>query len=226
MSTHSTFLTPDLNDYLVQYFSAEDDFLRQLNVEAEAAGIPPISIAPEQTAFLQVLLRAARVQTIVEVGSLAGYSAIAMARALPPDGTLFACEVNAKHCDFIRGKVQQAGLSNVIRVVEGPALETLPDLISEYAVDGLPFIDAVFIDADKQNYRRYLEILYPYVHNCGLIIGDNALAWGHVHEGRPDFEPDNVSALRAFNDVMSSHPGLQSTLVPLGDGMVIGLKTA
>lgn len=226
MSTHSTFLTPELNDYLVRYFSAEDDFLRQLNTEAEAEGIPPISIAPEQTAFLQVLLKASRVRTIVEVGSLAGYSAIAMARALPPEGRFFACEVNAKHCDFIRRKVHQAELDNVITVVEGPALTTLPDLIAEQAVDGLPFIDAVFIDADKQNYRRYLDILFPYVRTGGLIIGDNALAWGHVHEGRPDFEPDNVSALRAFNDVMSSHPGLQSTLVPLGDGMVIGLKTA
>ncbi|RPI66567.1 MAG: SAM-dependent methyltransferase, partial [Ignavibacteriae bacterium] len=87
MSTHSTFLTPDLNDYLVRYFSAEDDFLRQLNTEAEAEGIPPISIAPEQTAFLQVLIKATNARTIVEVGSLAGYSAIAMARALPPDGT-------------------------------------------------------------------------------------------------------------------------------------------
>ncbi|RPI67395.1 MAG: O-methyltransferase, partial [Ignavibacteriae bacterium] len=108
----------------------------------------------------------------------------------------------------------------------GPALHTLPDMISEQSPDGVPFIDVVFIDADKQNYRRYLDMLYPYVRTGGLIIGDNALAWGHVHEGRPDFEPDNVSALRAFNDVMSSHPGLQSTLVPLGDGMVIGLKTA
>jgi len=226
MSTHSTFLTPDLNDYLVRYFSAEDDFLRQLNTEAEAEGIPPISIAPEQTAFLQVLIKATNARTIVEVGSLAGYSAIAMARALPPDGTLIACEVSPKHCDFIRRKVHEAGLDGVIQVAEGPALHTLPDMISEQSPDGVPFIDVVFIDADKQNYRRYLDMLYPYVRTGGLIIGDNALAWGHVHEGRPDFEPDNVSALRAFNDVMSSHPGLQSTLVPLGDGMVIGLKTA
>ena len=219
MSTSSTPLTPELNAYLTEAFSAEDDFLRTLNKEAEEAGIPAISIAPEQTAFLQVLLRAINARTVLEIGSLAGYSAIAMARALPEDGTLYACEFNPKHAAFIRTKVEQAGLDKVIEVVEGAALDTVPGILEKSAD-----IDVVFIDADKQNYPNYFDLVYPRVRKGGLIIGDNSLAWGNVHMADPENEPDNVKALRAFNDLLQTHPGIQSTLVPLGDGMVIGLK--
>ncbi len=219
MSTTSTFLTPELNAYVQQHFSAEDDFLRTLNAEAEAEGIPAISIAPEQTSFLQMLLKSINAKTVVEVGSLAGYSAIAMARALPPNGKLYACEYEPSHAEFIRRKVGEAGLQSVISVLEGPALDTLPSIL-----EGNPSIDMVFIDADKPNYANYLELLYPYVRVGGYIIGDNALAFGMAHQAEPESEPDNVKALRAFNVLMSTHPGLQTSLVPLGDGMVIGLK--
>ena len=224
MSTMSTPLTQELNDYLRDSFSVEDDFLRTLNREAEEAGIPAISIAPEQTAFLQILLRSINARTVVEVGSLAGYSAIVMARALPADGTLIACEKEPKHADFIRRKVEEAGLSHIVTVLEGAAVDTLADhaLLAEDSQK----IDLVFIDADKPNYPRYFDMLYPHVRAGGYIVGDNALAWGQVHMPDPDSEPNNVKALRAFNDLLVSHAGLQSTLVPLGDGMVIGLKVA
>jgi len=224
MSTMSTPLTQELNDYLRSQFSAEDDFLRSLNAEATAAGIPAINIAPEQTAFLQILLRAIGARTVVEVGSLAGYSAIVMARALPDGARLVACEYNPMHADFIRRKVVEAGLDHVIEVLEGAAVDTLST--HPLLADGSQEIDVVFIDADKPNYSRYFEMVYPHVRPGGLIIGDNALAWGQVHMPNPDSEPNNVKALRAFNDLMVAHPGLQTTLVPLGDGMVIGLKLA
>jgi len=221
MSTTSTPITEGINAYINSLFSAEDDFLRQLNVEAAAAGIPEISIAPEQTAFLQFLLKTINARHVVEIGSLAGYSAIAMARALPSGGRLIACEVDPNHAAFIRRKITEAGLQETIAVLEGPALETL----AEYLKSVQPGeIDAVFIDADKPNYPNYFDLLFPYVRKGGLIIGDNAMAFGYIDQEKPDYEPNNVEALRAFNALISSHPELQSTLVPLGDGMVIGLK--
>ncbi|MDZ4744953.1 MAG: O-methyltransferase [bacterium] len=218
MATSSTHLTEKLNQYIVENFSAEDEFLRKLVEESLSEGIPPISIAPEQTAFLQVLLRSIGAKRVLEIGSLAGYSAIAMARALPPDGELIACELDAGFAAFITRKAHEAGLGGVIRVVHGPALLSIATLKQE------PRLDAVFIDADKINYLRYLELVLPMLRVGGLIIGDNALAWGHVADPDPDFEPQNVIAIREFNERMSTHPQLQSTLVPLGDGMVIGIK--
>ncbi len=218
MATSSTALTEELNDYVVENFSAEDDFLRTLVTESLAAGIPPISIAPEQTAFLQVLLRGIGARRVLEIGSLAGYSAIAMARALPKDGELIACEIDPVFAAFIERKAHEAGLAGVIRVVRGPALLSIATLARE------PRLDAVFIDADKVNYVRYLDLVLPMLRVGGLIIGDNALAWGHVADAEPDFEPQNVIAIREFNERMSTHPQLQSALVPLGDGMVIGIK--
>ena len=229
MSTSSTFLTPELNAYIAKDFSAEDAFLHQLLAEAEAAGIPPISIAAEQASFLQVLLRAIGAKRVVEIGSLAGYSAIVMARALPADGVLHAFELNPEYCAFIERKAKEAGLGNVITVHPGKAVEELENSKTRKfensdrreLEDGT--VDVVFIDADKPNYSKYFELVFPLMRKGGLIIGDNALAWGHVHEDRSEYEPNNVVALRAFNDLMSTHPGIQATLVPLGDGMVIGL---
>lgn len=218
MATSSTVLTEELNKYVVEHFSAEDDFLRDLVTDSLAAGIPPISIAPEQTAFLQILLRGIGARRVLEIGSLAGYSAIAMARALPADGELIACEIEPAYAAFIERKAHEAGLAGVIRVLQGPAILSIATLEQE------PRLDAVFIDADKINYSRYLDLVLPMLRVGGFIIGDNALAWGHVADAEPDFEPHNVIAIREFNDRMSSHPQLQSALVPLGDGMVIGIK--
>lgn len=218
MASTSTHLTPVLNDYLVEHFSTEDRFLRQLRHDADAAGIPPIAIAPEQTAFLQVVLQAMGARRVLEIGSLAGYSAITMARALPVDGSLVCLELEPSWCDFIRTKAHEAGLGSVISVIAGPAATSIPTLDP-----AMPF-DAVFIDADKPSYVHYVDAVLPLLRDGGIIIGDNALAWGHVAEDRPNFEPENVAGIRRFNAYVSSHPALTATLVPLGDGMTIAVK--
>jgi caffeoyl-CoA O-methyltransferase len=220
MATHSTPLTFELSSYITSLFSAEDVFLQQLLKEAADRHIPAISIGAEQTSFLQVLLRSIGAKTVVEVGSLAGYSAITMARALPANGVLHACELNHDYCDFIERKVRQAELQNIITVHRGEALPTLQRLCETHAGT----VDAVFIDADKRNYSAYLDCAIILLRLGGVVIGDNALAWGEVANPNSTFEPENVSAIRAFNHRMSTHPQLQSTLVPLGDGMAIGVK--
>lgn len=223
MATSSTFLTEELNDYIRERFSSETPALRRLAEEAIAAGIPPISISPEQTNALQILLRAIGARTILEIGSLAGYSAMTMAQALPADGVLYAAELDPGFAAFIRRKADEFGFSSIIRVLEGPALRTVGDLLSTTDV----MFDAVFIDADKPNYEAYFDLVLPRIRVGGLIIGDNALAWGEVaRSATTEFEPHNVRALHAFNERMSNHPQLLSTLLPLGDGMVVGLKIA
>lgn len=218
MSTHSTFLTPELNDYLARLFSAEDNDLRRLQELAAEAKIPAISIAPEQTSFLQLMISVTGARRVLEIGSLAGYSALTMAKALPQDGQLLACEIDERFADFIEARAREAGLDHIINVCRGPALTTIASFTPEDQ------FDVVFIDADKPNYVRYLEAVLPHVRLGGVVIGDNCLAWGHVHEAQPDYEPSNVTAIAAFNDRMSTHPALRSTLVPLGDGMTVGVK--
>jgi caffeoyl-CoA O-methyltransferase len=225
MSTSSTAVTPEINALLQELFNSEDAFLRTLNEDAAAAGIPAISIAPEQTRFLQVILKAINAEVVLEIGSLAGYSTIAMARALPEHGQLFAFEIEPMHAAFIEKKVAAARFDHIISVEQGAALDNLPNVIAtlqEQHNTQTP-IDAVFIDADKPNYENYLNLVLPAVRRGGLVMGDNALAFGYIASEPPAEEADNVAALRAFNRSMSSHPALLSTLVPLGDGIVIGV---
>lgn len=220
MATNSTFLTPESNAYITEMFSSEDQFLRDLNAQAIEHGIPAISISPEQTNFLQVLLRSMQARSVLEIGSLAGYSAITMARALPADGSVVCCELVEEWCGFIEGKAKEARLGNVISVRRGPALATLEQLCAENIE---PF-DVIFIDADKPNYVNYVQAAWPLLRVGGVVIGDNALAWGYVADENTEFEPHNVKGIRAFNHFMAHHAKLQSTLVPLGDGMTIGFK--
>ncbi|MCS7001086.1 MAG: O-methyltransferase [Bacteroidota bacterium] len=218
MSATFTPVTTQLAAYIESLFSAEDAFLQSLLRQAEAAGMPPIHISGAQGAILQVMLRAIGARRVLEIGSLGGYSAIIMARALPPEGKVVCFEINPTYCAFIQRQAEQAGLSNVIEVRCGNALNLLDTLPEE------PLFDAVFIDADKPNYVHYLERCYPRVRQGGLIIADNTLAWGHIAEPEPTFEPANVRALQEYNRRVATHPGLCAALIPAGDGMTVAVK--
>lgn len=220
MSTTFTAVTEELAAYIESLFSAEDDFLRNLRQEADRAGMPAIHISGAQGAVLQVLLRAIGATRVLEIGSLGGYSAIIMARALPPTGKVICVEINPQYCRFIEQQARRAGLAHVIEVRCGRALEVLGTF-----PEGATF-DAVFIDADKPNYPRYLEQCYTLVRTGGLIIADNTLAWGHIADTDPDFEPDNVRALQEYNRRVAAHPGLRAALIPSGDGMTVAVKIA
>ncbi len=210
-----------LNDHLVDYmnrlFPAEDELLHELRREADAAGIPPIQISSEQGAFLQVLIRATGTRSILEIGTLAGYSAINMARALPEDGRLTTIERDPMHAEFARRQIERAGLSEKVRVIVGAGVDVL-----ERELAGSGPYDLVFIDADKPSYVRYLELVYPMVRTGGLIAGDNALSWGRIAED--DVDDPSVKGMQAFNRAMAAHPGLQSCIVPIGDGVCMGVK--
>jgi len=218
MSARSTQITDEIYGYLLENFSGEDDFLKQLNEEASAEGFPPIHISPDQSRFLSFFLRSIGAKNVLEIGSLAGYSAISMARALPSDARLIALEKFRKNVEFIEKKVNEAGLSEVIEVVEGDARDFLKNFMPSEP------LDFVFIDADKRSYKHYVEKVTPLLRVGGIICADNALAFGHLVSEAPESEKKNVQAIREFNRFMATHPQYEVTLVTMGDGMLMAVK--
>ena len=215
MSDTTTLFTADHVRYLAERTAPEDSFLGELRRAAAAEGIPPIHIAPEQASLVQILLRLANARDVVEVGTLAGYSAIARARALPEGGRVRTIEFAPKHAEFARRWIAKSDVANRIEVLEGAGNDVLPTLPANSA-------DAAFIDADKSSYPGYLEQCLRIVRDGGSIMVDNAFAFGQLfHEHPTDRE---VGAVRAFNDVMAKERRLQSVIVPLGDGMWLGVK--
>ncbi|NLV29583.1 MAG: O-methyltransferase [Acidobacteria bacterium] len=214
MSEQSTPVTQDHFRYLAERTRQEDAFLRSLKASARAGGIPPIWVAPEQGSFLQLLLAAARAREVVEVGTLAGYSAIWMARGLPPGGRVRTIEVSIQYADFAERWIAKSDVADRIRVYRGKGADILAGFHSESA-------DAVFIDADKEGYAVYLREALRVVRKGGLILADNAFGFGHLFE---ESDP-GAAGMRAFNDVMAKESGLHSIIVPLGDGLWVGLKT-
>ncbi len=216
MSEEPSVVTEAHFRYLAQRTTQEDAFLRDLRVSAAKAGIPAISIDPAQAAFLQVLLRGAKARHVIEVGTLAGYSAIAMARALPPEGRVLTIEVDPKHAAFAKEWIAKSDVAGRIAVHLGAGkdvLKTIPDRSA----------DACFLDADKGSYRAYLDECMRILRPHGLIVVDNAFAFGQLLDEHPTDR--DVPHIRAFNDYVPTVQGLQSVIVPLGDGLWVGVKT-
>jgi predicted O-methyltransferase YrrM len=219
MSIQHTLLTEPITQYVDSLFSHQNPALDNVLIQAEQAGIPPISIGALQGSFLQTLIRATNAKYIVEIGSLAGYSAFTMAEVLPSDGMVHCFEVQKNYAEFIISQADALKLSHHITVHIGEALQQLSMFSPEYT------IDLVFIDADKPNYINYIDAILPFVKSGGIIIGDNALAWGYVADSEPDFEPENVKGIQSFNKALSDHPLLfPPCLIPLGDGMAMAVK--
>jgi predicted O-methyltransferase YrrM len=210
-------ITEELYAYIIENFAQEDDLLRRMPADAEKQGVPMIHISPEQGKFLQVMMKMVNARKVLEVGSLFGYSTLWMARALPADGKLIALELNPLHVQVIRRNVERAGLAHKVEVREGTALQLLKTLDA----DG-PF-DFAFLDAVKSEYVDYLDHALRLVRRGGVIIGDNASAHGDVWQTRPADDADYIAAMRAFNQRMATDPRLTSLLVPISDGMCVGV---
>ena len=215
MCEESTEVTARHFRYLVERTWPEDDFLRDLKDSARAEGIPTIWISPEQASFMQILLKLGGAREVVEVGTLAGYSAIALARALPPGGRVRTIEIEGRHADFAERWIARSDVADRIEVHRGPGAEVLPTFEADSA-------DAAFIDADKENYRLYLDECLRIVRRGGLIIVDNAFAFGRLFDEHPD--RDDVGPIRAFNDYRAGVKQLHSIVVPIGDGCWVGVK--
>jgi predicted O-methyltransferase YrrM len=215
MSEIPTLVSANLFQYVAAHTVQEDDFLRDLKREAKAAGIPPIWISPEQGSFVQILLKLVEARDVVEVGTLAGYSAIVMARALPEGGRVRTIEINQRYADFAQRRVEKSDVAGRVTVHRGAGMDILPTLPADSA-------DVAFIDADKAGYASYVQESLRIVRRGGLIMVDNAFAFGQLLDEHPT-DPE-VSILRAFNESMAQIKALQSIIVPIGDGLWVAVK--
>ncbi len=216
MSSESSVVTAAHFAYVAARTAGEDDFLRRLKAAAKAEGIPPIQIAPEQASFMQILLKLIGAREVVEVGTLAGYSAIWMARALPAGGRVRTIEFLDKHADFAERWVDDSDVRDKVEVVRGAGLDVLPRFTDRSA-------DAAFLDADKGNYPGYLEECLRIVRPGGLIMADNAFAFGQLLDEKPTDR--EAPAVKAFNEIMAADKRLHSVIVPIGDGLWVGVRT-
>ena len=210
-------MSDEVGDYLSSLFGAEDETLSALREAADRNGLPPISISPDEGKLLQVLLSAIGARRVLEVGTLGGYSAIWMARALPADGSLLSIELDPVHAEFARSFISRAGLDGIVEVQVGRALDVLP------ALDGSKF-DAIFLDADKEPLPTYLEWALRLVRPGGLIIADNALWGGRVLD--QSVNDDATRAVREFNRRFATDPRITGVVVPTHDGVAIGIVRA
>ena len=215
MSKASTPVDHALFEFIAKTTIQEDDLLRSLREAAASEGLPEIHIAPEQAAFLQLILRAANARTVVEVGTLGGYSAISMARGLPADGRVITHELDPKHAAFAEQWIERSDQRGKIEVRIGNAVQTLPNLADGSA-------DAVFLDADKPGYVAYLQHAMRVLRPGGILLADNVLADGDVSD--PKASSTTVLAIRRFLDAVKATASLRSVIVPLGDGCLFGVK--
>src|SRR5262245_11412617 len=217
MSSTSTLVTAEHFAYIVAHTRGQDRFLAELKRAASKAGIPAIWISPEQASLMQILLKAAGARRVVEVGTLAGYSAIAMARALPPrdaGGELRTIELLPKHADFAEAWIARSDVADRVQVLRGAGADVLATFADRSA-------DAAFLDADKAGYPVYLEHCLRIVRPGGLILVDNAFAFGQLLDPHPTDR--EVGAVRAFNDLMARTEGLHGIIVPIGDGLWVAV---
>ncbi|MEK6642894.1 MAG: O-methyltransferase [Planctomycetota bacterium] len=215
MSAHATLITQQHVDYIAAHTTTEDEFLRNLKEAARREGIPEIWICPEQAALMQILLRAIGAREVVEVGTLAGYSAIVMARALPTGGRVRTIELMEKHAAFAREWAAKSDAATKVEVIQGAGADVLATFAANSA-------EAAFLDADKAGYPRYLEECLRIVRPGGLILVDNAFAFGQLFDATPTDR--EAPAVKRFNEIMAKESRLQSVIVPMGDGLWVGVK--
>lgn len=205
---------PDpLQEYVEALFAREDPVLGSARERSDAAGLPQIQVPPATGRLVQVLVRLSGARRVLEVGSLGGYSAVWIARALPEDGSLLTLEREPTHAAVARDTLREAGFAHQSEVREGEALELLKELDGEF--------DVVFLDADKETLVDYLEEAARLLRPGGLLLADNALWRGLVVAP----EEDSPSAyVDRFNRTLAGDDRFLATVVPVGDGVAVGVR--
>jgi predicted O-methyltransferase YrrM len=187
-------------------FALPDPALEAAQADADAAGLPQIQVTPAQSRLLEILIRAIGAQRILEFGTLAGYSTIAMARCLPEEGLLTTLEFDPTHAEVAWTNIERAGVADLVDLRVGAALETLPLLASE----GCGPFDFVFIDADKVNTPAYFAWALDRTRPGGMIFADNVVRGGGIAD--PGNDPD-LLAQRTFHEYLAEEPRVSATTI-------------
>jgi predicted O-methyltransferase YrrM len=203
--TDDLFITID--GYIDGLFAPEDEALTAAVEEARAEGLPQIQVSAGQGKLLYLLAKLVGARRILEIGTLGGYSAIWLARALPADGFMVTLELEPAHARVAAKSLHRAGLLEQVELIVGPALESLPTL-ADRGVD--PF-DLVFLDADKVNYPNYFKSIMRMVRPGSLILADNVIRAGTILHPR-DNDP-SAGAARAFNAMIAADERLEAIVI-------------
>jgi predicted O-methyltransferase YrrM len=214
----SSFIDPEVQEYIITATVREDPVLADLRVETSQRENAMMEIGPEQGAFMQLLARSIGAKRYLEVGVFTGYSSLAMALALPADGSIVACDVNEDYTAVARRYWERAGVAAKIDLRIAPALETLAHMIAE----GVEPFDMAFIDADKTNVDNYYEAALRLVRPGGLILVDNVLWSGKVADA--SVTDSDTTALRALNAKVGRDERVDVSLIPTCDGILIARK--
>ncbi len=221
-------MTPELwtavDGYITDLLVRPDAALDAALAASAEAGLPAIHVSPPQGKLLYLLARATSARNVLEIGTLAGYSAIWMARALPADGNLITLESDPRHAEIARANIARAGLADIVELRVGPALTALPQL----AAEGRGPFDLIFIDADKPSYPDYLAWSLMLARRGTLIVADNVVRKGAVID--PASRDANVQAVRRFNELLAAEPRVSATAIQtVGskgyDGVALALVT-
>ncbi|MEU5156825.1 O-methyltransferase [Glycomyces sp. NPDC021274] len=197
----------EVDAFLSSLLVGEDDTLAEATAAAQRAGLPPISVSAAQGKLLYLLAKTLGAKRVLEIGTLGGYSAIWMARALPKDGHLVSLEYSPRHAEVASGNIARAGLVGIVEIRVGAAAESLPKLAAE---GGEPF-DMVFIDADKGGYPDYLDWSLQLTRPGGLIVADNVVRGGAVADGLS--RDPNVQGVRSYLEKVAADPRLEGTVM-------------
>ncbi|MFW6066857.1 MAG: O-methyltransferase [Myxococcota bacterium] len=207
----SRYAGPEVLEWTAGVHAPHDDALERAYRAPEREGLPAIQIGPSEGRALELLLRLAGARRVVEIGTLAGYSALWMARAVGPEGRVWTIEADPKTAAVARGNLAASPTGDRVTLVEGTALEVLSTLEPEG-----PF-DAVFVDADKRNYPHYGAWAAANLRAGALLLGDNAYLFGRLLA-----EEDDAVAMRRFHE--ESAGAFDSVCLPTPDGMLVGIR--
>lgn len=206
------FLPPHISQYAEEHTRSEGAVLSELERETYLKVLMPRMCSGHlQGQILRMLTFMIRPKRVLEIGTYTGYSAIAMAEALPDDGLLYTIDVNEELRPIIDTYIHKSGLQDKIHVFFGNAIEIIPTLRVMW--------DLVFIDADKENYLNYYQMVFPLLNMNGFIIADNVLWSGKVCDS--EIKDPETDALRAFNQYVNTDPRVENVLLPVRDGLMI-----
>jgi len=219
LAPRSLGLDDRLYEYVLTHSVREPALLKELRAETSKLPGAGMQIGPDQGQFMALLVELTGARQALEVGTFTGYSSIAVARALPPDGRLIACDISEEFTSIARRYWAKAGVERKIELRLGPALETLDALLAQGREGAFDF---AFIDADKPNYSRYYERCLRLLRRGGLLAIDNVLWGGSV--ANPAIDDEDTRAIRALNDRITSDERVSVSMLALGDGLTLARK--
>lgn len=219
MTTRSFYLPDIVDNYIIDTTLREEPILRELRAETAMMPSARMQTGPDQVQFLQLLVRLIGARRCIEVGVFTGYSALGVALALPDDGRIVACDINAEYTAVARRYWDRAGVSNKIDLYLAPATETLDELIKA-GEEGR--YDFAYIDADKAGYDAYYERCLKLIRSNGLITIDNVLWGGDV--AAPDVHDADTVSLRNLNAKIGRDQRVDASLLSIGDGLMVVRK--